>query len=458
MFKVQDLLKATEGRLVSGRQDTLARSVSIDSRVLKPREAFLAIKGKNYDGHCFIKEAIRKGATVIIFQKPFSKIKSKERTAFIEVKDTVRALGDIAHFHRQRFDIPVIAVTGSNGKTTTKEMIFWVLSRKFKVLKTSGTKNNQIGLPLTLLGLNATYDLAVLEIGSNHFGEIEYLSRICQPDIGVITNIGPSHLEYFGDLGGVFKEKLALLEGLKEPGIALLNADDPFLKKVLNRTSEKLLALGFAIRSRSDFLAKEIRIQGQGLAFSLNQKYRFTLRISGYYNIYNALAAVACGRIFGMSVSETASRLATFEPLQNRLQWLTLNNITFINDTYNSNPLSLRQALDVLRDFRAEGRKIFVMGDMLELGRKAVEIHRQTGQEAAQICDVFIGVGSLSRWAARAARKQGLKPQDVFLCENNLQARDILYKRVKPGPKDIVLVKGSRAMMLEKILEMRSYR
>ncbi len=458
MFKVQDLLKATQGRLVGGSQEALAKGVSIDSRILKSREAFIAIKGKNYDGHCFIKEAIRKGGTVIIFQKPFPKIKSKDKTAFIEVEDTVRALGDIAAFHRQRFNIPVIAVTGSCGKTTAKEMIFWVLSRKFKVLRTLGTKNNQIGLPLTLLDLDPSYDCAVLEIGSNHFGEIEYLTRICQPDIGVITNIGPSHLQYFKDLEGVFKEKLALIKGLKEPGLALMNADDPFLKKVLNRTSGRPLTLGFSIRSRSDFLAKEIRVLGPGVAFLLNQKYRFTLRISGYYNIYNALAAVACGRIFGMSIPDMQSRLATFEPLANRLQWLTLNNITFINDTYNSNPLSLRQALDVLRDSRAEGRKIFVMGDMLELGPRAAQIHRQIGLEAARICDVFMAVGSLSRWAALAARKHGLKPQDVFLCENNLQARDILYKRVKPGPGDIVLVKGSRAMMLEKILEMRSYR
>jgi len=458
MFTVQDLLKATEGRLVKGRPQTSARSLCLDSRVLRPREAFLAIKGKNYDGHCFIKEAIKKGANVIIAHKPFVKIKPDEKTAFIEVKDTVKALGDIAAFHRQRFHIPVIAVTGSNGKTTTKEMIFWVLSRKFKVLRTSGTKNNQIGLPLTLLGLNATYDCAVLEIGSNHFGEIEYLARICQPNIGVITNIGPSHLEYFGDLKGVFKEKLTLIKWLKEPGLVLLNADDPFLKKVLNKAPRGIKTLGFGIGNRSDFLAKEIRVPGQGLGFLLNKKYRFTLRITGYYNIYNALAAVACGRIFGMGVGEMASRLATFEPLSNRLQWLTLNNITFINDTYNSNPLSLRQALDVLRDSRVKGRKIFVMGDMLELGPRALEIHRQAGLEAARICDVFIGVGSLSKWAALAARKRGLEPQDVFLCENNLQARDILYKRVKPGPEDIVLIKGSRAMMLEKILEMRSNR
>ncbi|MFH0826678.1 MAG: UDP-N-acetylmuramoyl-tripeptide--D-alanyl-D-alanine ligase [Candidatus Omnitrophota bacterium] len=456
MFNVQELLKATQGRLTQGKPEMLARSVCIDSRVLKPGEAFVAIKGKNYDGHCFIKESIRKGSNVIIFQKPFPKIRSDGKTAFIKVKDTVKALGDIARFHRHRFDIPVIAVTGSCGKTTTKEMISWVLSRKYKVLKTSGTKNNQIGLPLTLLGLNDTYDLAVLEIGSNHFGEIEYLTRICQPNMGVITNIGPSHLEHFKDLEGVFKEKISLLKGIQEPGLVLLNADDRFLKKILRKVPERLKTLGFGMRNRSDFSAKEIRVPDQSLGFLLNQKYRFTLRIAGYYNIYNALAAVACGRIFGMSVSDMASRLATFEPLSNRLQWLTLNNITFINDTYNSNPLSLRQALNVLRDSRAEGRKIFVMGDMLELGPKAVEIHRQMGQEAARICDVFMAVGSLSKWAALAARKRGLKPQDVFLCDNNLQARDILYKRVKPGPKDIVLIKGSRAMMLEKILEMRS--
>ncbi|MFH1458320.1 MAG: UDP-N-acetylmuramoyl-tripeptide--D-alanyl-D-alanine ligase [Candidatus Omnitrophota bacterium] len=457
MFKVEELLKATQGKFVSGKRDACVKGVSIDSRTLKRGEAFIAIKGRNYDGHCFVNEAIKKGSNVIIFKKPFLRTKPKDEITFIEVKDTVRALGGIARFHRQRFDIPVIAVTGSNGKTTTKEMIFWVLSRKFKVLKTSGTKNNQIGLPLTLLGLNNACDLAVLEIGSNHFGEIGYLCRICQPDIGVITNIGPSHLEYFKNLEGVFREKMALIRELKKPGLAILNADDRFLKKVLHRAHKRPLALGFGIKNRSDFLATEIRALGQSLQFSVNQKYRFTLRTLGYYNIHNALAAVACARIFGMSMPDAASRLATFVPPQNRLQLLTLNNITFIDDTYNSNPLSLRQSLAVLKDSRAEGRKIFVMGDMLELGRRAVHFHRQIGKEAARICDVFIAVGPLSKWAALAARKEGLKAQDVFLCENNLEARDILYKKVNPGSEDLVLIKGSRAMMLEKILQMRQY-
>jgi UDP-N-acetylmuramoyl-tripeptide--D-alanyl-D-alanine ligase len=454
MFKVEELLKATKGRLISGESDTIIKGISIDTRTIKLHEAFMAIKGANFDGHHFINEALKKGAKAVIVQAQNQKFtKSQIKIPFIEVKDTVRALGDIAKFQREKFNIPVIAVTGSNGKTTTKEMIKQVLSKKFKVLKNIGTKNNQIGLPLTLLDLTHSYDLAVLEVGSNHFGEVDYLSRICQPNIGIITNIGHSHIEYFKNLAGVFREKYTLIKGLKNPRIAILNSDDILLRRNIDKINKSQFILGFGIKNRCDFFASQINKFSDRVKFLVNQKYRFTLKTLGYYNIYNALAAIAVARIFGIAYEDIALRLASFDFPQSRLQLLRLHNSKFINDTYNSNPLSLKQALDTLDNFNICGRKILVMGDMLELGSKAIIFHRQIGQQAARICDIFITVGKLSRYAADTAMSRGLDRRSIFVCENNIQARGILFGKVCPGPDDVILVKGSRAMMMEEIFK-----
>jgi len=452
MLEINELLKAAGGRLISGRIDTRVLGISIDSRTIKPQEAFIAIKGAKLDGHNFIGQALEKRARAIIFQEEIPRVKGKDIT-FIKVKDTIKALGDIAKFQREKFDIPIIAVTGSNGKTTAKEMIAQVLSKKFKVLKNIGTQNNQIGLPLALLDLNSSQSIAVLEIGTNHPGEVEYLAKVASPNIGIITNIGHSHLEYLKNLKGVFKEKITLIKHLKSPPIAILNADDGLLKRKVVRINGKPIIFGFGIKNRSDFFASDIKILDGKIEFLINQKFRFTLKTLGYYNVYNALAAVACARIFGIEYRDIISRLLTFNFPQNRLQILELNNIKFINDTYNSNPISLKQALDTLNNFRVRGRKIFVMGDMLELGTRKELFHRQAGCEAARICDVFITVGELSKFAAKSAIVSGFNVKNIFSCASNLQARDILFKKISPGPDDIVLIKGSRAMKMEEIIK-----
>jgi len=454
MFKIAELLKATNGKLLIGNKDSIIKGISIDSRTVKPNEAFIAIKGANFDGHNYIDEAIAKGAKAVVVKSPGQAVtRSPGRVSFIRVRDTTIALGDIAKFHRDKFKIPIIAVTGSNGKTTTKEMIAWVLSKKSKVLKNIGTKNNHIGLPLTLLNLDDSYRFAVLEIGTNHFGEVGYLAWICDPSIGIITNIGQSHLEFFKNLNGVLREKCTLLKHLNSPAIAVLNTDDRLLKKQVSKDSSPKIILGFGIKDRSDFSASEIAKIPSGLGFLVNNQYRFRLKTFGYYNIYNALTAIAVARLFGMEYRDITFMLSSFEFPDNRLRLQELNNMKFINDTYNSNPVSLGQALDTLENFNVRGRKIFVMGDMLELGCQEELFHRQAGKAVAGICDVFITVGSLSKFAACEAKDSGLNTENIFSCENNVQARDILYKRVSPGPDDIVLVKGSRAMMMEEILK-----
>jgi UDP-N-acetylmuramoyl-tripeptide--D-alanyl-D-alanine ligase len=466
MLKIRELLKATEGSLANRADAILIKGISIDSRTLQPGDAFIAITGSNFDGHDFIDEAIKKGATAVIVQSSLAarlpdgqgqagnfKVQSEKKVAIIKVKDTIRALGDIARFLRKKFNTPVIAVTGSNGKTTTKEMISHVLSLKFKVLKNEGTKNNQIGLPLTLCKLDASYDIGVLEIGTNHPGEIEYLSSICLPNIGVITNIGHSHLEYLRDLRGVFTEKYSMMENLEKPFIGILNADDNLLKRKISSDSGRDFVLSFGMESRCDFLASLIKNDIEGIEFCVNKKYRFTLNTLGYYNIYNALAAISAARIFGIEYPDIITSLNNFIFPESRLKFLEIGAISFIDDTYNSNPLSLSHALDTLANLRVEGRKIFVMGDMLELGSQEKLFHYKAGKKAASCCDIFITVGKLSGHAAKAAKDCRFETGNIFACGNIEEARKILFDDLSLKKGDIVLVKGSRSMKMERILK-----
>ena len=452
MFKINELLEATRGRLIQGKRNISIKGISIDTRTIRSQEAFIAIKGNNFDGHDFIEEAIRKGASCVIKERRQPKA-ARRNTVFIEVKDTIKALGDIARFQRKRFAIPIIAITGSNGKTTAKEMVAWILSQRFKVLKNEGTQNNHIGLPLTLLNLETGHDIVVLEIGTNHPGEVEYLSKICEPNVGIITNIGPAHLEYFHNLKGVLKEKYALIKNLKRPSIAILNSDDSLLRNYLFKNNKRPFSLGLGIKNRTDFFASSIKFASEKLEFLVNLKYRFKLKTLGYYNISNALVAVAVARLFGIEYKEIIARLANFDFPQSRLAFIKRNNIKFIDDTYNSNPLSLKQALNALGDLKVGGRKIFVMGDMLELGSRKILFHCQAGRQVERVCDVFITVGKLSRLAADAARASGFDLKNIFTCQSSKEARDILFNKISPKENDVVLVKGSRLMKMEEVFK-----
>lgn len=454
MFKVNDILKATGGKLIKGRAGLEIPGICIDSRTIKPGELFLAIKGSNFDGHSFINEAIKKGASCVVQESGSYKTTNSQGVSFIGVKDTIKALGAIARLRRNKIDIPIIAVTGSNGKTTAKEMIAWILSRRFRVLKNEGTKNNHIGLPLTLLDLDDSFDLAVLEIGTNHFGEVDYLSKICLPNIGIITNIGPSHLEYFGNLGGVFLEKYALIKNLKSPSIGILNADDNLLIKQIVRKDKKSFILSFGIKKAADVRAGAVKIYDEKIEF-LVKNFKFTINTPGSFNVYNSLAAIAVARIFGIDYADIAAGLSTFKFLKGRLNMISSNRIQFIDDTYNSNPFSLKCALDALADFKAKGRKIFVMGDMLELGKRSKLFHLQAGRQATKTCDILITVGKLSKFAAEAAQSGGFDINNIFTCNCAIQAQDILFNKLSVGVDDIVLVKGSRAMKMEKIFNRR---
>ncbi len=293
--------------------------------------------------------------------------------------------------------------------------------------------------------------MAVLEVGSNHFGEVAYLSRICQPNIGIITNIGPSHLEYLRNLKGVLQEKYALIENLSPPYVAVLNADAPLLKSKVLRKSREPFILGFGIKNKCDFFAGEIKNTWERWDFLVNLRNRIILNTPGYHNIYNTLAAIAVARIFGIGYKDIAVTLDNFRFLKGRLKVIKLKGIRFIDDTYNANPFSLRQALNVLDNLKTKGRKIFVMGDMLELGKQGKSFHCQAGRDAARVCDLLITVGNLSRFAAQAALVSGLAGENIFSCDSSKEAREILWQGVCLQKEDTVLAKGSRAMQMEEV-------
>lgn len=451
MFKINEVIETTHGRLISGKKDAFLKGISIDSRTIRENDLFIAIKGSRFDGHNFVGEAIKEKAAAVIVDRLGLVIPRSVKIPIIKVGDTTKALADIAAYYRQYFNIPVIGITGSNGKTTTKDMLAWILEAKYKVLKNPGTQNNQIGLPLTLLKLNKNFDIAVLEMGTNHFGEIDYLTRIAKPNIGIINNIGPAHLEFLKNLQGVYREKYSLINNLISPSIAILNMDDRFLRR--NRNDKDKFVIGFGINSNTDYKASKIKIKNQSIEFLVNSRYTIRLNTLGVNNVYNALASITVARLLGVDYNIIVKRLSDFKFPKARLNLINKDNINFIDDTYNSNPASLEEALNTLEHLKIKGRKIFIMGNMLELGRHQENFHRLAGREIARICDILITVGGLTRLTAKAALKAGLDARSIFSCSCCRNAKTILYNRVIPNKNDIVLVKGSRLMQMEKVIK-----
>lgn len=452
MFKVDEIIKATDGLLIQGNLSDKLSAISTDSRKLKPKEVFLALRGNNFDAHDFIPEAIKLKAGGLIVEKELTLPVPKELT-IIKVKDTTLALGDIASFQRRKINPPVIAVTGSNGKTTTKEMIAWILSAGNRVLKNEGTKNNAIGLPQTLIQLTKEDRFAVVELGTNHFGEVSYLAKIARPNIGLITNIASSHLEFLKDLNGVLKEKSTLLDHLEKPAIAVLCADDKLLKRLILEKDKKRIVFSYGIDEKSDFCASAIRARNGKVEFKVNRKFDFALSTLGYYNIYNALGAIAVARILGLAYPEIAARLSEFKFPKGRLNLVECKGLRFIDDTYNANPFSFQAALGALETVKCKGKKILVMGDMLELGRQKELLHRQIARSITNTCDVLVAVGGLARLTAEAAENLGFKKHNIFCCADSQKARELLLKKISPGRDDLILVKGSRSMKMEEVLE-----
>jgi len=450
MFTVKDILKPIKGRLLSGKEDDVLTGVSTDTRRLKSGELFVAIKGERFDGHNFVLDAVSKRAGGVLVQDGCitnSNFKTPDIT-FISVRDSIRALGDIAHFHRSRFSIPIIGITGSNGKTTTKEMTAAILNKKFNTLKNFGTENNQIGVPLTLMRLGLNHKVAVLEMGTNRLGEIGRLSEIAMPTMAVITNIGPSHLEYLKDTDTVLKAKCEVVEYLDKDARIVLNADDKLLKTL--KTDLKVVTFG--LNKGCDFYPDKLNVEPDGINFRLNGEHEINLNVVGRHNVYNALAAIAASWNFEVPIDEIRDALKEFRVPNMRMEVKRIGDIKIINDSYNSNPLSMKPAIEALRDITTKGRKILVTGDMLELGNLSGRFHHLVGRQAAESgIDLIVAVGKLAEHVAKGAQEGGMNQKKIKTCNLTKEACCAVPDLVKEG--DTILVKGSRAMKMEQIVE-----
>jgi UDP-N-acetylmuramoyl-tripeptide--D-alanyl-D-alanine ligase len=415
---------------------------AIDSRLVRENDCFFAMPGERTDGHRHLGEAVRRGASALVIRSDWPEEPAPSKSLLIRVPDPVRALQDVAATWRLRFGFPVIAVTGSNGKTTTKEMIAAVLSARWLVHKSEGNLNNHLGVPLSIASWDGG-DAAVLEMGANHFGEIARLCEIARPTQGVITNIGEAHLESFGDLGGVAKAKSELLDFLSvHDGEAFLNGDDGRLARLKN-VAPRTQTFGFGIGC--DFRAEAI--EGEAPEMEIEGR-RVRLTIPGRHNLYNALAAALVGRRWDIPWDVIVPALESFRRVDKRMDLVHAGPIQILNDTYNANPGSMRQAIQTLHLLKSSGRRIAALGDMQELGASAETAHRRVGEWTAMSLDALFVFGPLMKHAADEAVRLGM--ESVFHFKSKAALANELTAWVKPG--DAVLVKGSRSMKMEDVV------
>ena len=429
-------------------QELVAMGYSIDSRTVTFGDLFIALPGERFDGHDFVVSALEKGAVAALVQ-PGRAIPADSRR-LLYVEDTLRALQSLGAAARRLWGKPLLAVTGSAGKTTTKEILAHVLSTRFRVMKSTGNLNNHIGLPLQLLKLEPEHDLAVVEMGMNHAGEIHTLGTLAHHDLAVVTCVAPVHLEFFGSLADIARAKYEMIETLHPGGVAVLNADDDYVSQFGRNFKGKVVTFG--IHRAADVGAQNIRLAGvSGSQFELvagSVREAATLPLVGEHNIYNALAATAAAMERGVPPSEAVAALATMVAGDKRGQVLSFAGATIISDSYNSNPNALKAMIDTLASMKAE-RRILVAGEMLELGPTAEALHRECGRHAAdKKIDVVIGVRGLAQALAEAACGAGIQSQ--FL-ETPEQAGEWLARHLRPG--DAVLLKASRGVKLERALE-----
>ena len=430
-------------------RDEVAQAYSIDSRTVGKGELFFAVRGERLDGHDFVDAALERGALAAVVRKDqWHRYSWTDRVLVVD--DTLVALQTLATAVRKVWGKPLVGVTGSAGKTTTKEAIAHVLASKFRVLKSEGNFNNHFGLPIMLLKLEPEHDVAVIEMGMSHAGEIRALAKIAQPEIGVVTNVAPVHLEFFDSLAGIARAKYELIESLPSTGTAVLNADDEYVSQFGRDFKGKVVRYG--INATADVRAENIRARGaEGSEFDVviaSTREHARLPLVGEHNVLNALAAVAVGLARGLNLSQAASALATLVPADKRGQVLQLGNITVINDCYNSNPKALNAMVDALAAMPAT-RRIVIAGEMLELGPAGEEMHRTAGEHAAgKKIDVVIGVRGLAQALVEGAGKSGARAEFVATPED---AGEWLAREGRNG--DVVLLKASRGVKLEKALE-----
>jgi UDP-N-acetylmuramoyl-tripeptide--D-alanyl-D-alanine ligase len=470
-WKVSDIVAATSGECLCGSDSCFFEGVSIDSRAITSKDIFVAVRGATHDGHAFIPQVTALGVKGLVVDG--RKVGGDEMAFFkktgiccVAVKDTVRALGDMAAFHRRRFQIPVVAVTGSNGKTSTKEMTASVMAQKYQTLKTTGNLNNEFGVPLTLLRLDNSHQAAVVEMGMNHPGEIRRLSEICQPDVGIITNIAPAHLEGLGSLENVMAAKGELIENIKEFGAILLNGDDPCGLRLGASATRRVMYFGQG--KDADFRAINIENEsetgsekkGFGTQFdlvlpqgSIPPKIQIKIPVPGRFMVSNALAAATAGYLTGVSAEGIQAGIKAFSPVHGRMNVRKSRQGFFIiDDSYNANPGSMEAAIKTLVTLKGAQKGVLAAGDMRELGPDSEQLHEGIGRIAAQSgVDLLFLTGEFAAVVKKGAVSQGMAGDRIMIGEKpDLAARlmEIL------GPGDWVLVKGSRSVGMETVVQL----
>lgn len=443
---VKTIASITGGRLTPAGADVRITGISTDSRTLKPGELFIPLRGPNFDGHDFLLRALRNGAAACLSEE----VVGAFPVPLIQVEDTLKSLGDLAAARRREFSGPVIGLTGSTGKTSTKEMIARILGLTGPGLKTEGNFNNLIGLPLTLLRLTAEHRWVVLEMGMSARGEIARLTEIAEPFVGIVTNVGPAHLETLHNIEGVARAKGELFAGMKAGGIAILNADDERVARL--PVANGVRRVFFGLDPSADVRAEQVTTTRDGIRFELclgEKRYPVRMEVAGRHNVQNALAAAAANAL-EVPGELIAQGLEDFRPSPGRMELVEIeNDILILEDSYNANPLSVRAALATLDELGGEGRRVAVLGDMLELGKNTGELHREVGELAGHRVDLLVLLGEQAGEVARGARQSGLTEEFIVVVASHEEAIGVLRERLQSG--DRVLIKGSRGMKMEKI-------
>ena len=456
-MKIKEILQATKGKLIQGNEEEEINEFCRDTRIIKEGDAYIGIKGENFDGNTLWKNAFENGASTVILQGiDFSKenLEKYKNENIIVVEDTIEALADIATYRRMLFgkDFPVIGVTGSVGKTSTKDIIANVVSQKYKTLKTQGNNNNNIGLPFTIFNLK-DQEAAVIEMGMNHFGEISKLTKIAKPTISVITNIGTSHIGNLGSRENILKAKLEILEGMDKKVLVINNDNDLLHKFYLENKDVEIHTYG--IENKSEVTAENIVLNENESEFVCNikgEKFNVKVPVGGIHFVYNALCAATVGTLLGLSKEQIENGIKTFELTKKRMDITELKNgVTIINDSYNASFESMQASLKYLSGLNAK-RKIAVLGDMFELGEYSKELHEKVGKEVVKNkIDILVCCGDSAKYIVNMAKKEGMPKEKVFYFDNKEQIEKFIRENAQNG--DSVLFKASNGMKFFNIVE-----
>ncbi len=455
-FSVADLAQAIKANPV--RDNYVFTGVSTDSRTVKPSDCFFAIPGESFDGHDYVDDAFAKGAVCAVVSKDIPVGKPADKP-ILKVEDTIKALGDFAAEYRRQSGYKVVAITGSAGKTTTKEIVYQALSQHFRVHQSPKSFNNNIGLPLTLLGIKPDDQIVVAELGSNHPGEIALLTRIAAPDIAMVINVHPAHLEGFGNLQTIIEEKLSISEGLKPDGVFIINSD--FDGLVSNCRARGIKFITFGKSDGADYQVRNISYEASASRFTIDSTEVY-LPLAGPGNVENALAAWAICSQLGLAIEDFENALRTLSPVSMRAELLQIGTLTILNDCYNANPASMKNALNILTGLDQDGKRrlVFICGDMAELGPQTETLHAELGISIAKTkVGLLLSVGKFAKIAAQTAKttaEQNFESKEIeslqIKCfDDTISACNNLHEFIKDY--DIILVKGSRTVGLEKVIE-----